>query len=187
MHSPGYSSVIPMRSHLDAYWSLPSSPMSMDPRILSGQDRALAMSQATMSLEAPDYFHHPRCAPSPRYSGAIGSRSPYNGDYELERFTARYEMEIGSLELNRRYEEFSRVQIPFHVLTSEQYQCSQPGSATGKQSDLSVCEIRQNIPCLLLNFDCHCRKLMTSSTSLRERPIPCRFQHSHERRDNETG
>ena len=107
MRSPGYSSVMPMRSHLDAYRSIPSSPMPMDPRTFSGQDMTLAMNQATMGLEAPDYFHHPGRAPSPRYSGGIGSRSPYPGDYEPERVPAPFEMEMGSPELNHWYGETS--------------------------------------------------------------------------------
>ena len=80
--------------------------MPMDPRTLSAQDMGLAMNQARMGLEAPDYFHHPGRTPSPRYSGSIGSRSPYIGDYEPERLTAPYEMETGSPEMDHRYGRF---------------------------------------------------------------------------------
>jgi hypothetical protein len=106
MHNPGYSSMMAVRAHPDAYRSLPTSPLPMDPRTLSGQDVGLALNHARMGLEmnGPDYFHHPGRAPSPRYGG-LRSSSPYHGEYEGERYSGRFEEpEIGSPEMCQRYE-----------------------------------------------------------------------------------
>jgi len=97
-----------VRAHPDSYRSLPSSPLPMDPRTLSGQDVGLALNHARMGLElnGPEYFHHPGRAPSPRYGG-MGSGSSYHGEYEGERYSGRFEeLEMGSPEMCQRYEWF---------------------------------------------------------------------------------
>lgn len=67
-----------VRPQHDPYRSLPSTPISIDPRNLS-MDMNQALNHARLGLEVQDYF-----SGNPRFSGNMRPRSPYPHDYEAE-------------------------------------------------------------------------------------------------------
>lgn len=81
--------------------------MGIDPRAMSGPDINMAMNQARMGLDAPDYFHYPGRAPSPRFSGGATPASAFPSDFSSDRYNAPYDLEPGSPEFNHRYESSS--------------------------------------------------------------------------------
>ena len=102
MRSPTFADMMPVRSGVDHYRSVPSTPMAMDPRSMSDQEIRLAMNHARMGVEEQDYFHSAGGSGlAPRYTPSMVPRSPYAADYERERYTA-FETECGSSELNHR-------------------------------------------------------------------------------------
>ena len=102
MRSPTFADMMPVRSGGDHYRSVPSTPIPMDPRIMSEQEIRLAMNHARMGVEEQDYFHSAGGSGlAPRYTPSIVSRSPYTADYERERYTT-CETEHSFSELNHR-------------------------------------------------------------------------------------
>ena len=83
---PSFNSAMAIRSQFDPHRSLPGTPLGIDPRTMSQSDISLAMNQARMSLEVPDYFNAAGNV-GPRFNGNLRSRSPYAGDFEPEGFS----------------------------------------------------------------------------------------------------
>ncbi|MCJ1361130.1 hypothetical protein MMC16_000227, partial [Acarospora aff. strigata] len=63
----------------DQYGSLPGTPFGLEAR---PHDMALALEQARMNLEAPDYF-----SGVPRYGCNLRPRSPFPSSYDHERYS----------------------------------------------------------------------------------------------------
>ena len=78
----------------DQYGSLPGTPFGLEAR---PHDMALALEQARMNLEAPDYF-----SGVPRYGCNLRPRSPFPSSYDHERYSG-YGHEADLNETVRRY------------------------------------------------------------------------------------